>query len=374
MSLPLVRTTDQRIERETTRLARGLYESVTLGAIGNLLASGISRLIAHDGVILCEGNKSSGRTIYHAQTIGAEFQNYEPAIERFFHQIPFIPHYAAHPNSAATRTFDLMTPSAWRNSGIFNEALSFLNIGEQLGCEVPSGPQMVRGFLLNRLKSGFQSRDVRVLELLRPHIASASAIAEQWRRSDTGAPGPRRRASIHLDAGGRVTLHSPEAVALLVAHCGPFSGALPQRVGQWADQEVRQYGRSDLWATPRTALRIAGPHSVITSRLTTGPAGRFHIILVEEIRNGSKSAALPSVPRSELDAIADLGLTRREAEVLRWVAEGKTNGETAIILGLSPATVKTHLERIYGKLGVEGRHAASRLVFERVLRDPIPLP
>ena len=52
------------------------------------------------------------------------------------------------------------------------------------------------------------------------------------------------------------------------------------------------------------------------------------------------------------------GLTPREAEVLLWVAEGKTNPEIALILGNRPSTVRTHLERVFSKLGVETRHAA----------------
>jgi DNA-binding CsgD family transcriptional regulator len=53
------------------------------------------------------------------------------------------------------------------------------------------------------------------------------------------------------------------------------------------------------------------------------------------------------------------GLTPREAEVLLWVAEGKTNPEIALILGNRPSTVRTHLEHVFAKLGVETRHAAA---------------
>lgn len=52
-------------------------------------------------------------------------------------------------------------------------------------------------------------------------------------------------------------------------------------------------------------------------------------------------------------------LTYKEEDVLYWVAQGKTNAETAKILNLAPGTVKIHLERIYQKLGVENRTAAA---------------
>lgn len=56
-----------------------------------------------------------------------------------------------------------------------------------------------------------------------------------------------------------------------------------------------------------------------------------------------------------------LGLSRRECEVLLWVAEGKRDHETAIILGLSPRTVEGHVSSILRKLGVETRTAAVRM-------------
>jgi DNA-binding CsgD family transcriptional regulator len=55
-------------------------------------------------------------------------------------------------------------------------------------------------------------------------------------------------------------------------------------------------------------------------------------------------------------------LTRRQVEVLSWVARGKTNAEIAKILGLEPKTIGKHLERIFPKLGVENRTAAASFV------------
>jgi CheY-like chemotaxis protein/DNA-binding CsgD family transcriptional regulator len=59
-------------------------------------------------------------------------------------------------------------------------------------------------------------------------------------------------------------------------------------------------------------------------------------------------------------------LTAREAEVLYWVAKGKTNRDVGDILGASPRTVTKHMEHILPKLGVETRTAAAALVLARV--------
>ena len=55
-------------------------------------------------------------------------------------------------------------------------------------------------------------------------------------------------------------------------------------------------------------------------------------------------------------------LTAREAEVLYWVAHGKTNRDIGDILGTRPKTITKHLERVFEKLGVETRTAAAARV------------
>lgn len=59
------------------------------------------------------------------------------------------------------------------------------------------------------------------------------------------------------------------------------------------------------------------------------------------------------------ERLISLGLTRREAEVLRWIAEGKSNHDIGMILGASTRTICKHVEHIFSKLGVENRTAAA---------------
>lgn len=57
-------------------------------------------------------------------------------------------------------------------------------------------------------------------------------------------------------------------------------------------------------------------------------------------------------------------LTDREAEVLYWIAQGKSNRDIAQILTMSPRTVNKHLEQIYKKLGVENRTRAAAVYLQ----------
>ncbi|WP_043769004.1 response regulator transcription factor [Algiphilus aromaticivorans] len=54
-----------------------------------------------------------------------------------------------------------------------------------------------------------------------------------------------------------------------------------------------------------------------------------------------------------------LGLTRREADVLLWISRGKANRDISAILDISPRTVNKHLEQIFEKLGVDNRASAA---------------
>ena len=53
------------------------------------------------------------------------------------------------------------------------------------------------------------------------------------------------------------------------------------------------------------------------------------------------------------------GLTRREAEVALWLAQGKTNAGIGVILNIGVRTVDKHLEHILDKLCVENRTTAA---------------
>jgi DNA-binding NarL/FixJ family response regulator len=79
----------------------------------------------------------------------------------------------------------------------------------------------------------------------------------------------------------------------------------------------------------------------------------------ETVLAPSVAAKLVSRMRSPLD------LSRREIEVLRLVARGRTNAEIGRELLISEATVKTHLLRTFGKLEVSDRTAAVTAALER---------
>ena len=83
-------------------------------------------------------------------------------------------------------------------------------------------------------------------------------------------------------------------------------------------------------------------------------------VVDQRVRQAAREAGVFKPDFSSADPLQqELGLTRREAEVLLWVAQGKSNGEVATILGMSEKTVKQHMGSIFQKLGLESRNAAT---------------
>ena len=157
----------------------------------------------------------------------------------------------------------------------------------------------------------------------------------------------RRRSSRHFRSKYRL-LRAEQWVERYFPGRRAGPDRLPEAVGDWMAREEAGLRAGDDAPRPREPLVVQGRGTRLVVRLIS-EAGRSLLVLEEQPRQISRRA---------LEAH---GLTRRETEVLAWVAEGKTNPEIAAILGLSPRTVGNHLARIFARLGVETRTAAARI-------------
>ena len=97
---------------------------------------------------------------------------------------------------------------------------------------------------------------------------------------------------------------------------------------------------------------IAAVREVANGQMVLDPAVQLR--LVELATGGTSSAAVDPVPSIPEDN-DDSGLTRREIDVVRLVAEGLSNQQIARQLVVSEATVKTHLNHVLSKLDVDAR-------------------
>jgi DNA-binding NarL/FixJ family response regulator len=78
-----------------------------------------------------------------------------------------------------------------------------------------------------------------------------------------------------------------------------------------------------------------------------------------------KTWIYPSAASKLADRLQSPDMTPREVEILQYVAAGKSNKEIGELLGITEGTVKVHVNHVFGKLGVEGRVAATMLALQR---------
>lgn len=97
----------------------------------------------------------------------------------------------------------------------------------------------------------------------------------------------------------------------------------------------------------------------------TKPVARLDLLDAVRTRLQRHAQQSTFLPRFDDAApLERLGISAREAEVLLWMAQGKSNGEIATICGISLGTVKKHTNHIFEKIGVEGRTAATLRALE----------
>ncbi|HVY99924.1 MAG TPA: response regulator transcription factor [Dongiaceae bacterium] len=97
---------------------------------------------------------------------------------------------------------------------------------------------------------------------------------------------------------------------------------------------------------------------------------RLELAHLGQVRAGERLLRLNLVePDDQIDRLRrHFALTGREAEVLLWVARGKSNKDISGVLQISPRTVNKHLEQVFEKLGVENRASAAAVTIEALHR------
>lgn len=186
-----------------------------------------------------------------------------------------------------------------------------------------------------------------LLARIRVHLANA--------RIAHGAQAALDTTGRHLfasDEEGRLQWWTPQGGRLLARLFGerPVAGALlPPAV-------VALVAASAAGGTPSAAMIVpAGESGAAIDVALVGRVGQneFLLRLVEETA-GPATGTLKD----------RLGISDREAQVLTWIAQGKSNRDIGDILGLSPRTINKHLERIFKKIGVENRTSAAVMVLK----------
>jgi DNA-binding CsgD family transcriptional regulator len=345
---------------------RELYASTDLETLPARILSALPKVVPADMTSYNEVNSKRGRVTGDiAPLSGGDAQAVLRRFAVHMREHPVLQHVERTGDGAARRISDFLSQRQFRRLALYREFYRPLGIEHQIAISLADRPALVIGIAFNRGRPDFSERERLLLDLLRPHVAqayqNAQAVTALRRRADLpggdgGAPG-----LIGLDREGRPRSCTPQARRFLDAYFRPrrrrADERLPEDLQRWVDRERARLTDDSDAPPPRPPLVVEQGARRLIVRLLAEPLGDQHVLLLEERRTTVAPAGAGALGES-------LGLTPREAEVLHWVAQGKTNAEVATILALSPLTVRTHLEHVFEKLGVETRTAATLRALE----------
>jgi DNA-binding CsgD family transcriptional regulator len=338
-----LRHSDLQALSESIRI---LYQSSDLDGFPSQVFAAVTPLLPCDffsynefaangafSVVHCEPGLPAPATEFLA-SIGPEF-----SVEH-----PTVAHTARTGSPQPFKITDFTSQRQWRQTRLYREFFQPLECEYQIAFASPL-PEGQVALAFNRRARDYSEDDRQVLELLRPHLMQARANAQTFTRV-TGALLGVGGAYLSAAADGTINYATPEALRYLQKYFGTGNetAMLPQSLRNWI-------------------LKPAAPSVSAGPLLVEMDGARLRVTLASRERDGSCNLLLEEKQDSEAaKQLTSLGLTSREAEVLIWVARGKTSGEIALILGAKPATISKHLDHIYQKLGVENRTSAAAYV------------
>jgi len=320
------------------------YDAQDRAEFRAVLLPGIHRLVASEYVSyneVEEGQRAAVSIVTPELPVWAH-----QAWGRHAAENPLLRNYLRTRDGRPLRFSDVVSLAELRRTALFEQLyLPLGNLERQVAFVLPSTPDLTIAVALSRSGRDYSERDLRLLELARPHLIQAYRGAQLRERVAASLDGLRLgldaegAAIVVIDAEGTVDFISSAARELLddlsglesVQRGGPLDGPL----GDW------------LSAGGETGpVAIDGGEDSLLARCVVG-AGGTRVILCE--RAGSVLS---------LAALRQLGLTPREAEVLRGLARGENLPALAAELQVSPRTLAKHSQRIHAKLGVTSRAQA----------------
>ncbi|HVO55237.1 MAG TPA: helix-turn-helix transcriptional regulator [Solirubrobacterales bacterium] len=253
------------------------------------------------------------------------------------------------------RISDFLSREEFHRLRLYREFYGQIAAEYQVALCLPSRPPVVIGLALTRAEEDFSDREVAMLGAARPHLIQAYRNAElaaareatiaalEASLEDVGT------AVIVVDRYGRVDMATPAGRRLIDGRLGGDKGRLS------ADVLARLAARREAGTPATEPLLVEDGEEQISLRVLRGPEGGSEMLVIEPEASGL------SVP-----SLQALGLTRRQAEALRWVALGRRGPDVARLMGLSPRTVEKHLQGVYARLGVDNSSQAAATAWSAV--------
>ena len=348
MTLP-----SQQAYQKALECVRDIYSHTDLESLRSHLIAVLPKLIA-SSLTYYAATEPKTQSTYELvdQSKGSRIEKLQPAFEEHMNEAPIIRRSLGKLPGQVMKISDYLSQRQFHQTGLYHEYYKPLGLEDAMVITLPSPPTVVSTLVLSRDNRSFNEKDRIILQTLAPHIVQACLNAEKM---DQQLATEKKR--------GRI-LEALQQGAILVSNTGTvhyitqratdwlkkffleerlLSKQLPEPIYHWfisqRDKLLQKTGKLSIfqWEANGQCLWIYLGEALVE---------KDFILLLEE-----KSLSHES--------LQSLGLSPREAEILFWMAQGKTNPEIATILKANSSTVKKHVEHILSKLGVENRSAAS---------------
>ncbi len=271
---------------------------------------------------------------------------------------PLSQHVLQTKDGSARRISDFIAQDELHALGLYEHVLRPLGIEYQLGFTLPAPRPLRIGVALSRTHDDFTDDECDLVNAVRPHLIQiyrTIQLLDEYKTVIAGIASvlhDEGRAFVVVHDGRAVTTAGP-ASDMLNRYFEPTgTGRLPAPVESWiadANRSRRANGAPQL--TPPLACERNGRRLVL--RYVTARVDQPQLIWLEE------RSIEPDV-----SALLDLGLTKREAEILHAVIQGHDVPVIAHDLDVRERTVHKHLQNVYRKLGVNSRAAATAQAIE----------
>lgn len=348
-----------RETRQALDVIRDLYSLRTKEQFAAHAVRAIHRLIHADVVSYNEIDTARGTAAFvYSPEEPPDIPQAQEILGQHAHQLPVRSYPQRTGNTGhAIKISDLLSRQDFRRTDLYQELYKPLRIPFTMSLPlILQGPKRVN-IGHHREHRDFSERERRVINCLAPHLLQAYRNASLFSRLHGDvqdghmALQAEGRALLTVLPQGEIRYHTDYGRELALRY-DLVDSKHPHRLMAWLRQRLP--AASNPLHTAPSEVSTHPPLAVTTSsgtlRISFAYLNSQSFVLLKETRTTSAR-----------NALAQFGLTPREAEILEWVAKGKSNPEIGTILGISFRTVQKHLERVYSRLGVDNRHAAITL-------------
>lgn len=274
---------------------------------------------------------------------------------QYMHEHPIYGEIILNRRFDAITISDFVPDNKFIRTGIYNEYYRRVGINRQVSVTMDINQDCLVVCTLSRDGRDFDEIEKAVLNLMSPHFTTAVRNTNSFEKLQSDQQNWQSvaesmgRAIIILDSEVNIKYLSGHGAQLLEKYFSKDKlkiKNLPNYLYRWITRSLENANRSKEFHLPLKPLTLSnnGERLIIQFNYNTSSD------LINLFLNEEKDITV--------EDLAFLELTKRETEILYWIACGKSNPEIAILCNISVRTVHKHVEHIYTKLGIETRTAA----------------